>query len=163
MTVFESKDKKPKIDTRVKKHYCFINGDLCANVLFFKLSKKCVTRDVLSGVMYIPPEGSPSENKDVFTELENSLLLLEHDGVCFLWDFNARTGAVDSIITDGFNKILTCRIKFLMMPLVVKKSRVHYRKYHRTWLLTITVLDCWIFAERLMLLLSRRQYWEMYM
>ena len=52
---------------------------------------------------YIPPEGSPFENKDVFTELENSLLLLEHDGVCFLGDFNARTGAVDGIITDGFN------------------------------------------------------------
>ena len=32
VTVFESKDKNPKIDTRVKKHYCFISGDLCANV-----------------------------------------------------------------------------------------------------------------------------------
>ena len=103
VTVFESKDKKPKIDTRVKKHYCFISGDLCANVLFFKLSKKCVTRDILFGVVYIPPEGSPFENKDVFTELENSLLLLEHDGVCFLGDFNARTGAVEGIITDGFH------------------------------------------------------------
>ena len=51
----------------------------------------------------MPPEGSPFENKDVFTELDNSLLLLKHDGVCFLGDFNARTGAVDSIITDGFN------------------------------------------------------------
>ena len=96
---------------------------------------------------YIPPEGSPFENKDVFTELENSLLLLEHDGVCFLGDFNARTGAVDGIITDGFNN------DFDM--LVVTKSRVHYRKgYHRIWLLTIMVLDCWIFAKRLMLLLS---------
>ena len=103
VTVFESKAKKPKIDTRVKKHYCFISGDLCANVLFFKLSTKFVTRDILFGVVYIPPEGSPFENKDVFTELENSLLLLEHDGVCFLGDFNARTGAVDGIITDGFN------------------------------------------------------------
>ena len=37
-----------------------------------------------------------------------------------------------------------------MMPLVVTKSRVHYRKgYHRTWLLTITVLDCWISVKRL--------------
>ena len=36
VTVFESKEKNPKIDTRVKKHYCFISGDLCANVLFFK-------------------------------------------------------------------------------------------------------------------------------
>ena len=54
-------------------------------------------------MVYIPPEGSPFENKDVFTELENSLLLLEHDGVCFLGDFKARTGAVDGIITDGFN------------------------------------------------------------
>ena len=99
VTVFESKDKKPKIDTRVKKHYCFISGDLCANVFFFKLSKKCVTHDVLFGVLYIPPEGSPFENEDVFTELEHSLLLLEHDGVCC----NARTGAVDGIIADGFN------------------------------------------------------------
>ena len=41
------------------------------------------------------------------------------------------------------------------MPVVVTKSRVHYQKgYHRIWLLTITVLDCWIFAKRLMLLLS---------
>ena len=103
VTVFESKDKKPKIDTRVKKHYCFISSDLCANLLFFKLSKKYVTCDILFGVVYIPPEGSPFENKDVFTELENSLLLLEHDGVCFLGDFNTRTGAVDGIITVGFN------------------------------------------------------------
>ena len=37
---------------------------------------------------------------------------------------------------------------FLIMPLVVTKSRVHYRKrYHRTRLLTITVLDCWIFCK----------------
>ena len=36
VTVFESKDKKPKIDTRVKKLYCLISGDLCANVLYFK-------------------------------------------------------------------------------------------------------------------------------
>ena len=76
---------------------------MCQCFIFFKLSKKCVTRDVLFGVVYIPPEGSPFENKDTFTELENYLLLLEHDGVCFLGDFNARTGAVDSIITDGFN------------------------------------------------------------
>ena len=61
-----------------------------------------MTRDVLFGVVYIPPEGSPFENKDVFTELENSLLPLEHDGVCFLADFNARTGVVDGIITGGF-------------------------------------------------------------
>ena len=73
VTVFESKDKKPKIDTRVKKHYCFISGDLCVNVLFFKLSTKCVTRDILFGVVYIRPEGSPFENKDAFTELENVL------------------------------------------------------------------------------------------
>ena len=58
---------------------------------------------MLFGVVYIPAEGSPFENKDVFTELENSLLLLEHDGVCFPGDFKARTGAVDGIITDGFN------------------------------------------------------------
>ena len=45
----------------------------------------------------------PFENRDVFTELENSLLLLEHDSVCFLGDFNARTGAVEGIITDGFH------------------------------------------------------------
>ena len=57
-------------------------------------------------MVYIPPEGSPFENKDVFTELENSLLLLEHDGVCFLGDFNARTGAVDGIITNGYNNDL---------------------------------------------------------
>ena len=54
-------------------------------------------------MVYIPPEGSPFENKDVFTELENSLLFLEHNGVCFLGEFNAWTGAVDGIITDGFN------------------------------------------------------------
>ena len=101
--ILEWKNTGKKEEKTHKKHYCFISSDLCANVLFFKLSRKCVTRDVLFGVVYIPPEGSPFENKDVFTELENSLLLLEHDGVCFLGDFKARTGAVDGIITDGFN------------------------------------------------------------
>ena len=69
--------------------------------------------------------------KDVFTELENSLLLLEHEKVCgsvslgiimlglVLW---TALSQMDLIM------ILTCRIKFLMMPLVVTKSQVHYRK-----------------------------------
>ena len=106
-------------------------------------------------MVYIPPEGSPFENKDVFTELENSLLLLEHDGVCFLGDFNARTGAVDGIITDGFNhdfdmphKVCDDALGSDKIPSALPKG------YHRTWLLTITVLDSWILAKRLMLLLS---------
>ena len=103
VTVFESKDKKPKIHTTVKKHYCFISSDLCANVLFFKPSTKCATSDVLLGVVYIPPEGSPVGKQGCIHRTSNSLLLLEHDGVCFLGDFNARTGVVDGIITDGFN------------------------------------------------------------
>ena len=82
-------------------------------------------------MVYVPPEGSPSENKDVFTELENSLLLLEHEKVCgsvslgiimlglVLW---TALSQMDLIM------ILTRCIKFLKMPLVVTKSRVHYEK-----------------------------------
>ena len=44
--------------------------------------KKLVT---LFCVVYIPPEGSPFKNKDVFTKPENSLLL-EHKGVYFFGD-----------------------------------------------------------------------------
>ena len=57
VTIFESKDKKPKIDRSVQKHYRFVNNDLCADILFFKLRKTIVTDDVLFGVVYIPPEG----------------------------------------------------------------------------------------------------------
>ena len=155
VTVFESKDKKLKIDTRVKKHDCFISGDLCANVLFFKLSKKCVTRDILFGVVYIPPEGSPFENKDVFTELGNSLLLLEHDGVCFLGDFNARTGAVDGIITDGFNNDSDMPYKvFDDAPGSDKIPSALPKRISQDLATNNYGLDCWIFAKRLILLLS---------
>ena len=58
---------------------------------------------MLFGVVYIPPEGSPFENKDVFTDLENSLLLLEHESVCFLCDFNARAVTLNGTTTDGYS------------------------------------------------------------
>ena len=58
---------------------------------------------MLFGVVYIPPEGSPFENKDVFTDLENSLLLLEHESVCFLGGFSARTAALNGTTTDGYS------------------------------------------------------------
>ena len=62
--IFESKDKKPKIDRSVQKHYRFINPEVCADILFFKLSKKIVIHDVLFSVVYNIPEGSPFENDD---------------------------------------------------------------------------------------------------
>ena len=68
VTIFERKDKKPKIDRSVQKPYRFVNNELCADILFFKLGKKILTHDVRFGVVYIPPEGSPFEKKDVFTD-----------------------------------------------------------------------------------------------
>ena len=53
VTIFDSKDKKPKFDRSVQKHYRFVNNELCAGILFFKLSKKIVTHDVLFGVSEI--------------------------------------------------------------------------------------------------------------
>ena len=88
----------------------------------------------------------------MFTELENSLLLLEHDGVCFPGDFNARTGAVDSIITDGYNNDLDMPYK--VFDDAPSSDKIPSALPKRTRLLTITVLDCWISANRLMLLLS---------
>ena len=81
----------------------------------------------------------------------------------------ASSSSVTALSQMDLIMILTCRIKFLIMPLVVVKSRVHYRKgYHRTWLLTITVLDCWIFANGWCYYCQwacwiRRQYWKMCM
>ena len=74
----------------------------------------------LFGVVYIPPEGSPFKNKDVFTKPENSLLLLEHKGVYFLGD--SMLGLVLWTVLSQMALItLTCHMKFLMVSLVVTK------------------------------------------
>ena len=52
--------------------------------------------------MYIPPEGTPFENKDAFTDVENLLLPLEHESVSFLGDSNVRTAALNRTTTDGY-------------------------------------------------------------
>ena len=124
-------------------------------------------------MVYIPPKGSPFENKDVFTELDNSLLLLEHDGVCFGGILMLGLVMWTALSQMDLITILTCRIKFLMIPppplpgsdkipsalpkrISQDMATNSYGFRSLDFCKTVDIASqwaCWI----------RRQYWEMYM
>ena len=58
LTVFESNSKKDKIDTGRQSYYTFLEYELSSEVLYFKLNKELLDRDVTFGCVYFPPAGS---------------------------------------------------------------------------------------------------------
>ena len=64
-------------------------------VLWFKLDKKVLDtdKDLLFGIVYIPPENSIYNTGDPYSELENEFLSLREKNkcICLIGDFNART------------------------------------------------------------------------
>ena len=61
-----------------------------------------LTKDLLLGVVYIPPEGSKYTNVSAFDECESELLELllscNDAFVCMWGDFNARTGNLRDLV-----------------------------------------------------------------
>ena len=60
-------------------------------VLWFKVSSK--STDIIFGIVYIPPEGSPYLLPDTFDQVENEIRAFSEnfDHVCLIGDFNSRT------------------------------------------------------------------------
>ena len=73
-------------------------NDYC---LWFKVDQSIVKSDIIFGVIYIPPEGSPYSDSEIFDNIENDILNLTVDSqnICLMGDFNFRTG----ILSDFLN------------------------------------------------------------
>jgi len=69
--------------------------------LWFKVDQSIVKSDIIFGVIYIPPEGSPYSDSEIFDNIENDILNLTVDSqnICLMGDFNSRTG----ILSDFLN------------------------------------------------------------
>ena len=87
---------------------------LCKNYIFLWSKSKCVKwfiysaksnsleKDILFGIVYIPPRGSAFTNITCFEELQEDLLNFNADNkfyVCLLGDYNAHTGTEDDYVT----------------------------------------------------------------
>ena len=68
-------------------------------IMWVKIEKK-FKLDILLGITYIPPEGSPYSSMDMFHLLENQLITLADMSLPFLLmgDFNARTRNLDDML-----------------------------------------------------------------
>ncbi|CAC5386352.1 E3.2.1.14 [Mytilus coruscus] len=57
-------------------------------------------KELLLGCVYIPPENSKYASKEVFTEIEDELLHLQHNrcNIALLGDFNAKTRTLDDFV-----------------------------------------------------------------
>ena len=65
---------------------------MCKNALFFSLDYIIDNKKVLFCAVYIEPDNSNYFNRNVYNELNETLLLLNYDSLCLLGDFNCRCG-----------------------------------------------------------------------
>jgi hypothetical protein len=104
--VFEEKRFENRVDKNKCGHYCFVNYDLCSNVLFFKLRDAYLNEDILFCASYIEPEGSVYFNRNAYDEIENAIAQIGIERVCILGDLNSRTGQLldtmdSNVFVDG--------------------------------------------------------------
>jgi hypothetical protein len=92
------------VKKKLLKHINIIETD-CKSVFWFTLSKQVTLtdRDVLYGVVYIPPENSVFAVDDPFVEIQNELSSFSqrYNHICIFGDFNCRTSCLnDYIVID---------------------------------------------------------------
>ena len=77
-------------------------------VLWFKLSGEFCKegKNIICGIVYIPPEGSPYFLPDTFDQVENEIRNFsdECDYVCLIGDFNSRTASEPDFIDVNINE-----------------------------------------------------------
>lgn len=74
------------------------------DTLWFTVTNIGLEKDVLFGLVYIPPQNSPYADINVFEQLENVILNknnIDDLSVCILGDFNARSGGLCDVVVDG--------------------------------------------------------------
>lgn len=94
------------IKDNIAKHINVIDTD-CKFIMWLKISKVLfnVDKDVICGVVYIPPEASKYSSNDSFMEIEQELFNFSKDSnyFCFMGDFNSRVGRLgDFVEPDDF-------------------------------------------------------------
>ena len=67
---------------------------------WFEIDEHVFGREIILGIVYVPPEASRYSNIDMFDEIESDLIQLyrENTSVCIMGDFNARTGTQSDVI-----------------------------------------------------------------
>ena len=81
------------VKNKIEKYIQIKNG-MSECVLWFCLDKKLLGFELFLGAVYIPPQYSKYASENVFELIENDLIMLNLNDspVCFLGDFNSRTG-----------------------------------------------------------------------
>lgn len=94
------------IKDNIAKHINVIDTD-CKFIMWLKISKVLfnVDKDVICGVVYIPPEASKYSSNDSFMKIEQELFNFSKDSnyFCFMGDLNSRVGRLgDFVEPDDF-------------------------------------------------------------
>ena len=110
INIFENSDLKHKITDNYDK-YTFVNHPLSPRALFFTVDQSVLGKSVLFCVNYIEGENSAYFNRQAYAELEENLINLNFDNICFFGDFNSRTANLDDLIND--NKFTEEGMEFL--------------------------------------------------
>ena len=100
INIFENSDLKHKITDNYDK-YTFVNHPLSPRALYFTVDQSVLGKSVLFSVNYIEGENSAYFNRQAYAELEENLINLNFDNICFFGDFNSRTANLDDLINDN--------------------------------------------------------------
>ena len=85
--------------------YIEIIPSKCNDILWFSINQKLLGFKLICGIVYIPPEGSPYHNVEIFNDVETELSNIKSPDseVCIFGDTNARTSSKsDFVTTDPF-------------------------------------------------------------
>lgn len=89
------------IKDNIAKHINVIDTD-CKFIMWLKLSKVLfnIDKDVICGVVYIPPEASKYSSNDSFMKIEQELFNFSKDSnyFCFMGDLNSRVGRLGDFV-----------------------------------------------------------------
>ena len=80
------------------------------NCFWFTISKDICFKDIVFGVVYLPPEGSPYSSIDLFDNIENDIIQLNVNDdkcICLTGDLNARCGTLSDFVNfeDAISEI----------------------------------------------------------
>ena len=101
ITIYEEERYKSTIHTESHQFYDFVDFELCRHAIFIKLNDNVFGEDVLLCSVYFEPEGSAYFNRNVYSELEYSVLQIGVEQLFMTGDFNSRTGQRDEILPNN--------------------------------------------------------------